>query len=898
MFRVWRMAPWIRAPFLLLRRPGVATALIAASFVATLPAAAAAPFLSSSANATLHSQIRQACPTSVGDLVTYDMHLYSPTDYQSPWGYLQSTSLADEFSSDQATEAQLADVARTGGGLAAPETAWYATNAKVAVGGAGAKVTSMTIPDFQDHVTTVAGPSGSGVWIPDGFASAYHLGVGDPLVYTSLWGPPTKLRVAAVYRDVRGDPNNPAFCALHTLIFGPFGAQLLNDAIPPVVLMDRQTFMSGVIPYHGKTTMMFALDDPTVPIERTAGVVDTIKSVNTAANTSFSQCPDCVSTSSDLSAFAVRSQLARTGIKPTVFPITAAGVLVGLVVVAAAAIFWVLRRRRELTVLSAHGMGGFSLGIKGLLEALPALLTGAALAWVGAWWLVRTAGPDPEISHASIIDSLWSALAALGAAMIVVLIAAAVRCRTLTDERHARRGVRLARWPWELLLIAAGVWAAVGFGSATVTRGALGGDGGIVVQVPARLLIVPLLVTVGCLTLLGRIVMFMLRSRRTRPAGDNGSTRRRSMVWFLGWRRVVREAAVVAVLAGATALPIALATYGDTVTRSVQATVDGEAQLLVGTDVVVTLKQRVPIPAEFRGNSTEVLRLTGVTLAGNGVNLYAVDPDEFSKVAFWNNHIDGQSLASVLAPLSKEHQPGTPYPAITSGNIPTGIQAPSWGFPTDTKYDVQFVKTLPAEQGGYKSLIVTPASLGTEINQAVPQLWIRGEPNKIMATLATLDLPAVSTANVDAVYPNTVFQPLTYTFEYLTALSILTGVVTVVGLLLYVEAQAPGHRRGYVMARRMGMRSGTHRRALLLELALPLLAGLGIGLAVALGLTYGFASGFDVDPTLPPNTLITLPAAVIAGISVAVGVVALIASAFAQVRVARANPSEVLRDTV
>jgi putative ABC transport system permease protein len=370
------------------------------------------------------------------------------------------------------------------------------------------------------------------------------------------------------------------------------------------------------------------------------------------------------------------------------------------------------------------------------------------------------------------------------------------------------------------------------------------------------------------------------------------------MVWYLGWHRVAREAAVVAVLAGATALPIALATYGDAVTRSVQATVDGEAELLVGADVVVGLKQTIPMPAAFGNEATEVLRLTGVSIAGNNLNLYAVDPAQFGKVAFWNDQIDGKSLSSILAPLSEPHRPGTPFPAVTSGNVPSGVQAPTWGFPTATKYDLTTYETLPAEQGGYKSLFVTKESLGSEASQAQPQMWIRGDPATIRAKLVTLNLPVVSLSSVDDVYSGTVFQPLTYTFQYLTALSILTGVVTIVGLLLYVEARSPGHRRGYVIARRMGLRARTHRSALLVELAVPLIAGLGLGLGLAMSLTYGFSTGFDVDPTLPPHTLITLPAIVIIGISVAVVVVAVLASSFAQRRVGRANPSEVLRDTV
>jgi ABC-type lipoprotein release transport system permease subunit len=101
-----------------------------------------------------------------------------------------------------------------------------------------------------------------------------------------------------------------------------------------------------------------------------------------------------------------------------------------------------------------------------------------------------------------------------------------------------------------------------------------------------------------------------------------------------------------------------------------------------------------------------------------------------------------------------------------------------------------------------------------------------------------------------------------------------------------------------VIARRMGLRSRTHHGALLVELALPLTAGLGIGLAIAVGLTYALSASFDVDPSLPPKTLITLPFAVITGIAAAVAAVSLLSSGFAQLRVARANPAEVLRDTV
>jgi putative ABC transport system permease protein len=486
-----------------------------------------------------------------------------------------------------------------------------------------------------------------------------------------------------------------------------------------------------------------------------------------------------------------------------------------------------------------------------------------------------------------------AAVATLVGALIVVAAAAGLRSRTLTDEAHVHRRFRPAAWPWELLIVAGAAYAWVRLGTATVTRTSPGSNGGAVVHIPAALLVVPLLIIVGAVALLARLATIAMRRR----AGGRGGSR--STVWYLGWRRIVREAVIVAVLGAATAMPIGLATYGAAVTDSVQATIDGESHLIVGADVVATLTKPTPVPPALAKQTTAVLALRGVKINGVSMNLWAVDPARFGRIAYWNAQISGQSLDGMLAPLRVPHAAGAPWAALgSSALVPSGSYAPDWGDSTDTRYDVHTVANLPAQQGGFGSLIVPAASLGSAADFAIPQLWIRGDPDEIIRQLDASALPITYIATAEKVYTGTVFEPLTYTFEYLTALSILTGIVTVVGLMLYIEARSPGHRRGYVMARRMGLAAGTHRRALLLELAVPLITGLVLGIALAMGLTFAFSSGFDVDPTSPPHTLLAFPGTAIGGIALAVVLVAIVAAVFAQFRVGRADPSEVLRDTI
>ena len=895
-----RMAPWRRGPWLLVRRPGVFLALVAASFVAALPAAAAGPFVSASRHATLRDEIAQSCPSFVGDWVTTIAIVRPNADFFGS-GDAYRGAVADYDKSVKAAAAGQAAAAKVATGLS-PMVKTEVVQANLA-NNTGVTVTDR--PGFQHNVTVLSGPTGSGLWIPASYAQDAHLTVGSKIKFgDQASGSARSLPVAAIYRDLRSEPRHPFWCALTKYWNAQSGFE--SAAPPPLILADSATFAQTVfasaqavdlppIDFNFVSTYSQYLewDIPTAQptITQAKQLVTSINRVNAALGVTSTQ-PNPTATyepyyTSDLSDFLPRADLAANVMRPAIAPITGAGIGVGLGVVAAAGVFWVLRRRQELTVLSAHGMSARSLGVKAAIEAGPALILGAVAGWATSLWLVRVAGPSRIIASIAIRESIEAVVATLVGAILVVGFVAAWRARSLADERTRRRLPRIGRLPWELALVVAAPFVWRSYGSSVVTNGnANGQTAGLVVHVPERLLVVPILAIVGLFIFAGRLWAVALRRRRT------GSGR--TMPRFLAGRRVVREAAVAVVLSIAAALPVSLAVYGAAITNSVQTTLTAKALLYAGSDVVVTLQQPTPMPAEFASHATSVVRLNGVIINGLSTDLLGIDPATFARGAFWNSQITGQSLADIVKPLRSDNGLAPPVAILADANQ-IGSQELDIEAGHPVLFDVQAISTLPAQHNSFHTALVSQ-DLVTKAPSAQFQIWIRGDPDTILNEVASSGLRVKYTQVAADTTVNSIYEPLTFTFQYLTALSLLCGVIAIVGLLLYLEARAPGHRRSFVMLHRMGMGAGSHWRAMLWELGTPLIVGLGVGLGASSIAAYTLRSNYDVDPSLPPGGLLTMPTVAMVGISVAVIVVTFVASGYAQLRVVRTNPSNILRD--
>jgi putative ABC transport system permease protein len=868
---------------LLWHRPAVGLALLAAAAVFSLPIAAGPLFLASAESATLHRQIDASCSASVGARITARTP-YARLDNRAPFPI--GPKLVDErlqwMSSAAPSQPRLGSVRST---LVAGN---YGSQTPVHVlprKGRGkpnvASVVLVSRDDAPANVNVLQGPQGRGLWLPDGFASSQGLAVGDRARVFTPEGAQVDLPVAAVYQDLRTEPDREFWCGF---LAEYRGNPLQERPVYPFVLVDRETFDSvGVsLGLQVTQTMELPVDAAGISVpeaEQAGRFLSSFRDDVVAQRTMGAGFPYFTAYQTLLPRQVGRAQLARAALTVTVRPMAVAGALTGLLLVAASASYWVDRRRREIDVLAAHGVGPGALAAKAVLEAAAALLPGAALGWLGARGLIATIGPSAIAPGA--LQALVLSLCAAGLALLVVGLVAVVRTRE-GDVPHHRRG-RVARLPWE---IAALIGAALGWRLIKGTTSTAMTDVGSVAHVDPRLLVVPMLLVAAAAGLAARLVRWRLR-RAGRGRGASAAAP------FLAGRRIASAPGAAALLIAVTAVPVALSTYGATVTGSTEHTLRAEARTIVGSDVVFQLTEPVDVPPHLADDATVVLRYNGVTMGTKQVDLLGVDPQAWADVS--------ESGAAPLADLAGELFAGRPTVVVAS-RAPVGSaeiilaegQTSEQHIPVTVAASVA---ALPAEHGGY-SVVVMHRDVLTELtSKARPELWMQGDEDAAIRAVADAGLPVARYVQASTVHADGVYEPVTYTFQFLTALAVLTGAIAALGLVLHLEARSRARRSAYVMLRRMGLRARTHLRALLAELGVLLGGGVVVGLGLAALSVALTRDHYDLAGTVPPGTLLVIPWPTVVGVIAAVTIVALLAAAAAQSSVSRAHPAEVLRDT-
>lgn len=856
---VLRTRPWTRAPFLLLRRPAVFLAVVAATAVLIVAGSSGVLFVSTLDTASLQHQAANDCPER--SMPGFSADVPAGTTAGARAAGLKAMAAHRSLGNPYAVEVAHATVQTVPINL-------YSR--------AGA----------LDHVTRLRGPGGPGVWIPDNFVQQWGVQPGGYLHTTA--GKP--LRVAGVYRSLSPSPFELAdvpryFCTWTDLII----RRVVEHGTGPLLIADEASLAGAA---DGPVQVSWFDPLPLASISLPAA--EAANRRGEAARAEFfakapwardpqatpADTPGPVASGDTLTQMISTARASRAGVSGSVLPIDLAGTIVAALLVAGAGGYWATNRAREISLLVSRGVGPTGLAAKAVLEALPAVALGVAGGFVAALALVRGVSPTSVLGPGATTTALWTAVAAAAGGLALIALIGAWSAR---DRLVGARSRWSSRVPWELALLAVAVLVGLRIRSGsgvTVDH--------TVIRVSPALVVFPLVGSVALLLLLGRLVAVALPFVRSRAGGGTA--------FFLAVRRIAGSRAVAVGLLVCVALPCALLTYTGTLTASTRAEVAAKTSTNLGAPVVLDVVGIRFADPDLHGLATDVVmyqsrpRLPDDTQ----VAVLGVDPASFARFAL----LDGPQRAAIrrLHPVA----PGASVPALLV-NAPRHQDASRLTIGTSV-LPLRVVSrhaAFPGLRAGAYPMVVVERSALDHVDPNADrrnQIWTtRASDVPLRNVIDRAGYGVLDQLTPTIVIGSTGLLPLTWIFSYLEALAVMIGLVAVVGLVFALAARTRRRTVSYVMSRRMGLTRAAHVRSLLVELVLVVglgyLAGVGVG-AAAFRLILG---SLDMYPSLPPPASFVAPTGTWTITAAVWAAVIVTATASVQVLADRARPAEILR---
>lgn len=843
------LAPWRRAPLLLLRAPGVLAAITGAAFLLTLAVSSRPVFLGSAGAAAIDSDLQDGCRYEVGLRVSA--------------GRIRRVAEADA--------ADVAAIPRRTGLLTAAGPARNRNILPVVttVTGGNAEVVGRTgqrgdgaVQLFSrtgafDHVNIKAGPTttaphSEGLWLPDTTAGLLGVTAGDTVQLR--FGDavaPVPVLVAAVFEDMTY-LERPGFWCSMSRSFEPLG----SNPLPPVALADQAELLRLLA--NGQRTpptVMWELppaDGMSLPEadavnERLAAIDADLRHFGPFAE-QFGDA-DGLLLHLGMGSTAEHAHTVSRQVRTTADTVGTAGTFIALVAVAAAGFFWVDRRRNEVSLLLAKGVGPAALALKAALESvLPVAIGAAAGAAVGIA-AVRAFGPSSAYDAHAVNEAVRLSAAAAAAGLVLLGAAAAVRIQRAEQRMAGAPHHANAAAPFLLACLTIG---AVAIGIAierAVGATQLGGDEptkslGLVVVV------FPLLVLAGgggLAAVLGHVLL-----PRTRRMGKTWP-----MAPYLALRRVATAGPLALALTAGAVLSAGILLYASVVADSARATVVAKAGIGVGADMAVFLAtDDVPeLPPDLARRTTAIIRSAANTAdeANVHVGLLGIDRATFGRAALYDGSFaGGRSLAALLDELDVR----------TDGNTIPVIAADAAALPDEFAIDgpvavkvVARVRAFPGMTGEQPLLVADEAVLRAHGILGNRQLWIHGATSSVQAQLDRARVPVVTSIRSKANEAASSLLPLATSLGYFKALGILGGTVTLTGAVFYLASRERARRLAGVMARGMGLSRTAARAALAIELGALLLIGLVLGGALSSWAARVTFPHLDPSPGTPPSLI-------------------------------------------
>jgi putative ABC transport system permease protein len=882
---------WQKAPFVLARHPGALVAVVCSAFLVAL-AASSAPLLQAGAESqALKSKVGELTPLAAGLVIRTP-----PATAPNVGGADQARrrAAAGLAASLPNVRAPVVTSFMLGAGVVGPAVEEFAPN--------GLDVVPMSRTGARAHVKLVAGSGRDGVWIAQSVANTARLRPGDRIRLTQLANPggpavPTvSLPVAAVYRTLDGDLGNPYWVNfIHEI-------RPVNPDSPPLptflLMSPQQLYRLAHAIGHNVVANVYEL-----PIEPGALTLGRTKRLSArfadvrrelaAGETPLAhglgckptgRSRGCDVTSALTSALALARQSVRS-LTPALALLAGFGSLLALAAAVAAGVFGVRRRIGEAQLLHVRGERSAVFAARSALEALLPALAGGAAGFGAATALTASFTPSGTIDGDVLRSALLVAVLATAAAILAIALGAAAG---FPGRRAAVGALRRARVPWEpvVLAAAAGLYIVLDHGGGLVRNGAAGSHPRLAVFV------LPLLAAAGLAGLATRLVRRALR----RPAGG-------APPLYLARRRLAAARGLLVLLTVTAAVSFGAFAYAEALASSLDTNTSLKAYVANGSDVSSIVDPSQTLPAGFPypvAKVSQSFNTARLTATGSSVELLAGDPAAMASVIHWRGDW-GRDPRPALRRLAQA--PGTPLPILVSADAgsPTALWLAGRRVPARV---VGTVDAFPGMTFGQPLVVASQRQLDSveqrldvPTDQGLPYslLWAKGPTAAVEAALVAHHVDPYYLTSVAHILDSPDVTNVTRTYGFMRAVAVAAGLLSLVALLLYLQARQRTQLVSNAFLRRMGMRGPAQAASLALEAAGLVLFSTVIGTAAALVAARPLIPHVDPLPTLPPSAVLHVPWVVLAiAVLVAVAVAAL-AGAAASAAAARGKVGEALR---
>ena len=903
---------WAKAPALLLRFPGLFVAVGVGSLLLALTTASFPVFVSSSETATLSEGIDQANRFGAGVTIIQGDAFEPPLRFREEFEEFTGLSLAPDAAPTWEQRTQLVEK-----GLGRVE---HLGEVVTTVGGPNVDVVApgdddaypihlMDRTGFEQHVEVVETADVDGIWIADTTAQGLKVEAGEDIIVFTSDGR-RRLPVEGIYEALVKRPQA-----------APYWSSLVNQIYP-----NQPSFPEpppfAFLPARELADVSIELGSPDglfqwqLPVQIRGGLtLPEAESLNgklaifrreysngdSRLGRAFFCVAFCTSGSGLVNYGSLIGQITddtnRTidAISGPIDLLSDAGILVALAVIASAGTFAIARRKIEASLLFARGSSAVTVGVKTALESiLPAVvgtIAGIALGVGIVGWL----GPG-EVDPGARTDAIKAAFIGLPIAIVLLGVVAAVAF-VRQSEAASNRFRLLAAFPWELLAL-----AAAGFCLRNLVQGdALVEEGSNAVARPsAYLLLFPIFFLAGA----GGLAARALQTPLKRLVDGSGLGRFAS---YLALHRLAGAKRLAVLLVTACALALGVLVYAQGVATSLDATITAKSKLFIGSDVQGDVLYGPPMPDNLSFPATKITHIPQrTTLDGNEalqVDMLGIDTETFADAAYWESSFSDEPLDGMLGKLTTA---GDRLPVVmVNGNSDASVASISGNeFPLEVVGTAEF---FPGATEGRPTLVVNTTTLDAFVESTATglnpltnpgnssKLWIKGDPDAVLADLVEKNAPVFTTVTAEQVQDNPSIIAVTRTFAYLEFLGLGAGLLAVVAILMYLQARQRARIVSYALSRRMGLRRGSHRVALLMELGWMLFSAFFVAALLALIAAAVVLPQIEPLPNIPPSSLFRTPVLLLTIAALALGITTILGGFFADRSSENVNFAEVMR---